>query len=57
MLLYNIVQKQNVLNYLGEDLGICSNDGTVDTYPHHPEDLEMDWDKAANFEAVLEIIR
>jgi len=41
----------------GDDLGISSKDGTVDTYPHHPEDLEMDWDKAANFDAVLEIIR
>ena len=27
----------------GEDLGICCSDGTQDVYPHHPEDLDMDW--------------
>eukprot|EP00088_Acartia_fossae_P029604 TRINITY_DN3047_c0_g1_i1.p1 TRINITY_DN3047_c0_g1~~TRINITY_DN3047_c0_g1_i1.p1 ORF type:complete len:439 (-),score=99.65 TRINITY_DN3047_c0_g1_i1:131-1447(-) len=41
----------------GQDLGICEKDGTQDVYPHHPEDLDMDWDKAANFDAVIKIIR
>ena len=41
----------------GEDLGICSKDDTLDTYPHHPEDLDLDWDKADNFDAAIEIIR
>ena len=27
----------------GEELGICCRDGTQDVYPHHPEDLDMDW--------------
>lgn len=27
----------------GEDYGISDNDGTADVYPHHPEDLDMDW--------------
>merc|ERR1719154_111096 len=41
----------------GEDLGICSQDDTLDTYPHHPEDLDLDWDKADNFDAAIDIIR
>jgi len=40
-----------------QDLGICANDGTQDTYPHHPEDLDIDWDKTENFDHVLQIIR
>ena len=27
----------------GEDLGINISDGTSDTYPHHPKDLDIDW--------------
>ena len=27
----------------GEDMGINCSDGTSDTYPHHPEDLDIDW--------------
>ena len=27
----------------GDDLGINSSDGTSDVYPHHPEDLDIDW--------------
>ena len=27
----------------GEDLGVYVDDGTPDKYPHHPEDLDLDW--------------
>ena len=40
----------------GEDLGINCSDGTSDTYPHHPEDLDMDWYLQTNFPVILEIV-
>ena len=27
----------------GEDFGINCKDGTPDIYPHHPEDMDIDW--------------
>lgn len=27
----------------GQELGVNCADGTPDQYPHHPEDLELDW--------------
>jgi len=41
----------------GQDLGICENDGTPDIYPHHPEDLEVDWYLQDNFSHILGIIK
>jgi len=40
----------------GDDLGINSSDGTSDVYPHHPEDLDIDWYLQGNFSKILEII-
>lgn len=40
----------------GEDWGISVKDGTDDVYPHHPEDLEIDWYLAANFPKLISII-
>ena len=40
----------------GDDLGINCTDGTSDIYPHHPEDLDMDWYLQTNFPIILEII-
>jgi len=39
----------------GNPLGVCEDDGTPDKYPHHPEDLDLDWYLATNFSRVLEI--
>jgi peptidyl-prolyl isomerase D len=39
----------------GVDYGISENDGTEDVYPHHPEDLDLDWYLQANFDKLLEI--
>jgi len=41
----------------GEDFGINCKDGTPDIYPHHPEDMDIDWYLATNFQPVLEIIK
>ena len=38
------------------DFGICENDGTADVYPHHPEDLELDWYIKENFSKIIGII-
>ena len=27
----------------GQPLGVYEEDGTPDKYPHHPEDLDLDW--------------
>ena len=40
----------------GEDLGISCTDGTSDVYPHHPEDLDIDWYLQTNFPVILEIV-
>ena len=40
----------------GEDLGINCTDGTSDVYPHHPEDLDIDWYLQSNFPVILEIV-
>jgi len=40
----------------GEELGICENDGTPDKFPHHPEDLDVDWYLSENFEEILAIV-
>ena len=40
----------------GADLGIACSDGTPDTYPHHPEDLDLDWYLQSNFPVILQII-
>jgi len=40
----------------GDDLGVNVNDGTPDKYPHHPEDLDLDWYLQSNFPKILEII-
>jgi peptidyl-prolyl isomerase D len=40
----------------GQPLGVCEADGTPDRYPHHPEDLELDWYLQSNFSRVLEIM-
>jgi hypothetical protein len=42
--------------HLSTSAGICANDGSPDCYPHHPEDLEMDWYLQSNFPALLTII-
>jgi len=41
----------------GQPLGVCEDDGTPDKFPHHPEDLDIDWYLADNFSRVLEVIR
>ncbi|XP_023328784.1 peptidyl-prolyl cis-trans isomerase H, partial [Eurytemora carolleeae] len=40
-----------------QDQGICENDGTPDVYPHHPEDLELDWYLQSNFSTILNILK
>jgi len=40
----------------GDDLGINCTDGTSDIYPHHPEDLDLDWYLQTNFPIILEIV-
>ena len=32
------------------------DDGTEDTFPHHPDDLDLDWNLMTNFAKILEII-
>ena len=32
------------------------NDGTEDTFPHHPDDLDLDWNLQSNFSQILDII-
>lgn len=32
------------------------NDGTEDTFPHHPDDLDLDWNLQSNFTQILDII-
>jgi len=39
----------------GQPLGVCEDDGTSDKYPHHPEDLDLDWYLSSNFSRLLEI--
>jgi len=41
----------------GDDLGIAEKDGTPDVYPHHPEDLDIDWYLQANFGKILSILK
>ncbi len=38
-----------------KNYGICCDDGTEDVYPHHPEDLDLDWYLQSNFGRLLEI--
>jgi len=40
----------------GEDTGVNENDGTPDKYPHHPEDLDLDWYLQTNFTKLLSIM-
>ena len=37
----------------GEELGICCRDGTQDVYPHHPEDLDMDWSAGGYLRTII----
>jgi len=40
----------------GQPWGFCESDGTPDTHPHHPEDLDLDWYLATNFSRILKIV-
>ena len=45
------------INEARSELGICENDGTPDVYPHHPEDVEMDWFLQTNFQPILSMLK
>jgi hypothetical protein len=38
------------------DFGTCANDGE-DVYPHHPDDLDVNWFLKENFLTVLDIAK
>ncbi|TRY75446.1 hypothetical protein TCAL_08367 [Tigriopus californicus] len=39
-----------------KDFGLDELDGSEDTFPFHPEDLDLDWYLMENFDRILEII-
>jgi len=41
----------------GQNWGINEDDGTPDKYPHHPEDLDLDWYLQSNFSKLLTIMK
>lgn len=40
----------------GSDYGICESDGTVDVFPHHPEDVDLDWYAEENFDKIIDMV-
>ena len=52
-----IAPMQMYIDEARSELGICENDGTPDVYPHHPEDVEMDWFLQTNFQPILSMLK